>query len=302
MDRALVVRPMHVRLRLPFALVQQLALVRLVLGSEAQSDSVLNQTLKLQKDLWCPQSREGGSCRRAFYNATVGKGVIAPHVLEQLHRLASPHKDVYEFGVYTGSRMVWIADELGMEYGQLWGFDSFLGFPAIQGGKDSAGHHWARGRDSASEALNLRDTDHLFQFLRDRIGPPRNGSTTFIQGYYSDSLTPALRTRYHFQPALLVDFDCDLYSSTLQAYHWLLHHRLIRPGTIVRYDDWPLRSAGGKPWGQALAHDEVTEQFGLNWTRLDIVRVASGTVTSSIFRLDAIGGRAAGTHAGPILE
>jgi len=307
----------------------------------ALGDSVSRDTL--------PQTKYGfvGTkfVGRAFYNTSVLKGVIPKHVVKLLLRQASQSLDVYEFGVYTGSRMKWINEELGMTFGHLWGFDSFVGFPDIDEGGGAAlvtklQGSWKKGRDSASAALGITSASGLIQFLRERIGAPRNGSTTFIQGYYNESLTPSLLQRHTFQPALFVDLDCDLHSSTMEAYRWMFESRLIVPGTVVRYDDWPKATActgdsksanwcrqkagsctrldnayilerccetcameirkrqPGRPtahiWGQRLSHQQVTRQYGLQWTELFLHDGSvgglqqEGELTSRIVRLDAI--------------
>ena len=118
--------------------------------------------------------------------------------------------------------------------------------------------------------------------------------TYFVPGYYNESLTEELYSTGGFQPALLVDLDCDLYISTIQALEWLFKHRILRVESVVRYDDWPhprsaASSSGGgggsaaaaagrrlqglrskvdpsSPirkdlWGQALAHAEITYKY-----------------------------------------
>jgi hypothetical protein len=44
----------------------------------------------------------------------------------QVNSLASPKRDVYEFGVFTGSRLVEFAHTFA-GFGNMWGFDSFIG-------------------------------------------------------------------------------------------------------------------------------------------------------------------------------
>lgn len=83
---------------------------------------------------------------------------------------------------------------------------------------------------------------------------------TFVQGYYNVSLTPQLRQRHNFRPALLADLDCDLHVSTVQAMRWLFREGILLPGSLVRYDDWPrIHDPQGQPWGQRLAHMEITK-------------------------------------------
>lgn len=67
----------------------------------------------------------------------------------------------------------------------------------------------------------------------------------------------------------------DIYLSTLQCMDWMLTHRLVVPGTIVRYDDWPTLNAtrgkarGSTFYGQKKAHFEVTKKHGVRWERVE---------------------------------
>ena len=75
----------------------------------------------------------------------------------------------------------------------------------------------------------------------------------------------------------LVDLDCDLYSSTMDALSWLMRHRLLVPTTIVRYDDWGNTAAAGSP--QAAAHAHASKRWGLEW------RPLGGTRSGRAFQL-----------------
>ena len=68
--------------------------------------------------------------------------------------------------------------------------------------------------------------------------------------------------------ALLVDVDVDLHSSTMQCMSWLLAHRLLVPGSFVRYDDW---RASWQQYGEGKAHRELTLRHNITW------RCLSGT-------------------------
>ena len=69
-------------------------------------------------------------------------------------------------------------------------------------------------------------------------------------GFFNETLTVALALSA--KPALYVDLNCDLFTSTRDAYRWLLTHRLLQPGTIVGYDDW--FQAPFLRGGESLAH------------------------------------------------
>ena len=128
--------------------------------------------------------------------------------------------------------------------------------------------HFRAGGYSAADALGDWNATRLMGRILRRIGSP---NATLIRGYYNESLTDALMLRQRFQPALLVDLDCDLYVSTMDAFRWLLRHHLLVPTSIVRYDDWG-RSETGSP--QATAHSHVSKRWGLEWRLLDVTRSA----------------------------
>jgi hypothetical protein len=206
---------------------------------------------------------------------------VGDWLLDLLRKRANKHKDIYEFGVYTGSRMREFATKI-KGFGHMYGFDSFTGFPNEATGLWVPSRHWAQGGDSASDALKLWDASTLLQNLRSYI---RYEETSFIVGYYNESLTRELRASKPFKPALLVDLDCDLYISTVQALNWMFQSGLIVPETLVRYDDWTgnktnsakeqayfrRRGIEAPPevWGQMKAHIEATDAFQVEWKRLN---------------------------------
>ena len=89
-----------------------------------------------------------------------------------------------------------------------------------------------------------------------------------IRGYFNESLTAELSRKHHFRPALFVDVDVDLHSSTIHVLSWLLANKLLVPGvSYVRYDDWR------KPqqwWGEAAAHRQISEAYKLKWRKLSM--------------------------------
>ena len=109
----------------------------------------------------------------------------------------------------------------------------------------------------------------------------------WVRGYYSASLTRHLATERQMAPALYVDLDCDLYSSTATALEWLVMSRLIVPGTILGYDDWTTGGEGG----QQRAHAEMVRKHGLVVRRLE----GRGAAREPCFEVVAI--RGAGVEA-----
>lgn len=258
---------------------------------------------ELHHGAWTSRNDHKQEFGRAAVRFTSPAQGPSPVLLQLLRSNASPRRDVYQFGVYTGIGLAKIAEYLepssrapskwrGMRLrqsvgiGHLWGFDSFQGIPEEAAEEQNAWSgttaHFQRGGYSAADALRTHDTRSLVEKVA-RLVSSRSGrpiaSTTFVQGFFNESLTPGLlesarRAGHPFQPALFVDMDVDIYTSTVQAMDWMLANRLIVAGSIVRYDDWPTRNAttgraaGTSDYGQARAHREVTERHRIVWRRM----------------------------------
>lgn len=82
---------------------------------------------------------------------------------------------------------------------------------------------------------------------------------TIHQGWFSETLRPELVEIGVFQPAAYVDIDADLYNSTMDVLDFMFEHRLIRPGTLIGYDDW----GDTDFWtaGESRAHKEIVEKY-----------------------------------------
>ena len=232
---------------------------------------------------YCADSLKHASDRGAIYDESgmlrdQRKRVVACERISALVNsspplLLGPGYDIYEFGVLTGGGLrafVHGLQKKNLKFGHLYGFDSFRGLPE----SDVAQHerselrdpNWQQGGMNAAETLALRMGDDAFnytllrQHIITRVGYP---NTTLVRGFYNESLPRlnrrrALRAR--MQPAMLVDLDCDLYESTIQAMEWLLTSRLLVVGTVVYFDDW--RRAGE---GMKKAYALLTRQYGLQW-------------------------------------
>lgn len=191
-------------------------------------------------------------------------------------------RDIFVFGVYTGDSVREISQYLRREdvaFRTLWGMDSFRGLPDEQGLEDRYGEQlgkvselerkahgavgtvakvsslWATGRFSTAQVMGASSLEDALAKLTTKVAEPR---VRWIPGFFNESLTHELAQRV--SPALFVDMDCDLYSSTEQALSWLLTNRLLSPSrgvrTVISYDDW---GAGGAN-GQSLAHRKVLER------------------------------------------
>lgn len=184
--------------------------------------------------------------------------------------------DVYQFGVYTGKSLRFLASQLrrnSAPFGRIFGFDSFQGLPAeveqVQLQATGAERTFRRGQYNAADALGVHDWDVLSKMLAEYVWPPGwgwPGPVHFVRGYFNESLTADLAQQRAMRPALWVDLDVDQYGSTVQAVDWLVASGLLVPGTYVSYDDFEDSVDTSPPGGAvALAHRDLTEKYGILW-------------------------------------
>ncbi|MBE9077886.1 class I SAM-dependent methyltransferase [Romeria aff. gracilis LEGE 07310] len=151
--------------------------------------------------------------------------------------------DYIEFGVYGGSSLLLMYDELlraELSHVRLFGFDSFAGLPS-----DSDGH-WQEGAFYA-------DYDRVVQSLNRRNVDWRR--VTLIKGFFADTLTSALIAKHNLRQASLIMMDCDLYSSAKEALEFC--GPLIRSEAIIFFDDWNPLARENK--GEKRAFDEFLQ-------------------------------------------
>ena len=163
---------------------------------------------------------------------------------------ASEARDVYQFGVYTGTGLAKLSRLLS-PFGTLFGFDSFQGIPEEldereRDRNEKQNKHFRVGGYSAADAMNEWNVTKLMAGVLTRVGAllgksgvasnrvvARVARTILIPGYFNESLTPSLLRTYRFQPALLVDVDVDIYSSTKQCLDWMFAVRFDRAAQIL---------------------------------------------------------------------
>lgn len=130
-----------------------------------------------------------------------------------------------EFGVYEGESLRWWSEHLTAPDARLVGFDSFEGLP----------EDWRPGLGRGSFRT---------------AGPPRipDSRVSFVVGWFDDTL-PSYRLPEHDQ--LVVNIDCDLYSSTHTVLSWLEPY--LRPGTLVYFDELADRDHEMRAFLESLA-------------------------------------------------
>ncbi|MHC1563058.1 TylF/MycF/NovP-related O-methyltransferase [Actinomycetospora sp. C-140] len=128
---------------------------------------------------------------------------------EIVDRLRSPRPLYLEFGVHEGRTLQWWSEHLATPGARFVGFDSFDGLP----------NDWHQDAPAGSFATGIVP----------RFDDPR---VEIVPGWFSDTL-PGRELPEHDE--LVVNVDCDLYSSTREVLDWLEAH--LRPGTLVYFDD-----------------------------------------------------------------
>ncbi len=125
---------------------------------------------------------------------------------------------------------------------RFWAFDSFEGLPDPT--TETSVSKWKKGTLTTSED-QFRDLVNTHGIYTDRVST--------VKGYYSDSLTPALRQRFVAEqgPIALVNIDCDLYESAVPVFEFI--EPLMQDGTVIYMDDLFVGNKGNPSRGVARA-------------------------------------------------
>jgi hypothetical protein len=152
---------------------------------------------------------EQGSWMRELEVHVPNRGDRFDVFAEIVGRLRSPRPLYLEFGVHEGRTLQWWSEHLDTPGARFVGFDSFDGLP----------HDWHADAPAGS-------------FATGRIPEIADPRVEIVPGWFSETL-PGRELPPHDE--LVVNVDCDLYSSTREVLDWLEAH--LRPGTLVYFDD-----------------------------------------------------------------
>ena len=131
-------------------------------------------------------------------------------VFDEAIRRVSGSRPLYlEFGVYRGRTIRYWASRIASPQARFVGFDSFEGLP------EDWQPNVRRGSFSVGAPPDVDDQ-----------------RVSFVVGWF-DATLPSYEPPPHDQ--LIVNLDCDLYSSTRCVLDWLAAH--LQPGTLVYFDD-----------------------------------------------------------------
>ena len=158
--------------------------------------------------------------------------------------------DYLEFGVYVGTSMACMHRALareGLTEVRLFGFDSFEGLPALDGGEDTAKYGlWKRGYYSAPLKTARRN------LAAQGVDMER---VTLIKGWFEDTLTRDLVDRHKISKAGVIMIDSDLYTSARAALEFCAP--LIRDHAVILFDDWFPETLAADNAGERRAFDEL---------------------------------------------
>lgn len=149
------------------------------------------------------------------------KGVISFHSTNELEG------DYFEFGCYGGftMRMAWDYHKMIYPEQKYFAFDSFEGFPKIEGIDKG---YWKEGDLCMSEA-HFRRVCESHGMPKDRL--------VCVKGYFENSLgSGEVSDIFSNHKARVIYIDVDVYTPASE----ILRHvaPIIQRGTIVAFDDW----------------------------------------------------------------
>ena len=138
--------------------------------------------------------------------------------------------DYMEFGLFKGYSFWYaqrLADRHKLKSMRFFGFDSFKGLPAPN-----------------DIDLTPEDVFYEGQYYCEKSSVEDNlesngvdwSRTHLIEGFFNDSLVPALKKEYDMRSVAIALIDCDLYASTRDVMFFL--ESLIENNTILMFDDW----------------------------------------------------------------
>lgn len=170
--------------------------------------------------------------------------------------------DFVEFGTQTGLSATVLATALNInklkyEGGRkIWFFDSFEGLPRSLNDIDASSPHvksglWGEGRCKGFDEIT-------FSSLVGKV-LPREDYRVF-QGWFEDTVIHTLGNRF-----ALIHVDCDLYSSTMSALHFLFNNGLVAEGAILLFDDW-FCNMGNPFLGEQRAFKDLVERFQISYS------------------------------------
>ncbi len=211
--------------------------------------------------------------------------------------------DIYEFGVFLGGSIVTIFQSMRdalNRTNRVVGFDSWEGIPPELLEPVYEGAWAADIRGDLNQTfhparwVNFENPDQVKDMVREFILTETGGNLDLdlVRGWYDEVLTPSLVQELDLKPAFYIDFDADIYSSTIQAYDFMFQNGLIVPGTIIGFDDWggaPNDHAKGEVLGgECRAHFEIKERYNVTGYEMEF-DYEMDRYQRCIFKVESVG-------------
>ena len=177
--------------------------------------------------------------------------------------------DIYHFGIWFGDSLINIANSLAYpENFRHIAFDSFEGLPLDP--NEPLWHpewHPETGYQNAYSAktwAKTNDDEKVLNKVNDYIKSKTEATFQLVPGFYENSLTDDLVKELELEPAIYIDVDCDIYTSSVECLDFMARNKLIVPGTVIGFDDWKCTP----DWevcltGESRAWLEIQKKYGI---------------------------------------
>lgn len=177
-----------------------------------------------------------------------------------------------EFGVHKGESLLEFY-KLYKNYGinrDFFGFDSFVGLPEE---KNDLNSPWKTGKFSCNGYIN---PDLL-----------NKSDINIIDGWFDQTLNDSLLEKFNNKKIGILHMDCDIYTSTVEVWEFVLKHDLLCDGSIIIYDDWGSYLMNNKNEyenGQSKAHRDIQQKYNINTRLIDKITLDPSFYIISMFR------------------
>ncbi len=193
------------------------------------------------------------------------------------HKIFPNGGSCFEFGVFRGTSYAYQAEQIKKYFpsSSIIGFDSWQGLPEETEGV------WIPERHAPGEYAAPKD--EVLRKLQ-LIGiTPDEKQFRLIDGFYSDSLVPALRKS--FDPLIFVNIDVDIYSSTIELLDFI--EPLLQTGVVLYWDDWKdPRDNHQEAWGEHKAW----EDWIVTRPKIESITVGTNNANQQVMVITAVNG------------
>lgn len=165
---------------------------------------------------------------------------------------------ILEFGTYKGYSAKKIACKM-KEYDKIndfYMFDSFEGLPEITSDIDINSYQvkvakdWQKGTFNSATGYETS----IKKEVGELISPTY---THVIKGYFEKTLN---KIKYDKASVILVNIDCDLYSSIVLVLNKLINEKVFQDGSIILFDDYNFNRANNNMGVRKAIKDTFDKQ------------------------------------------